>query len=470
MKMEPLTDYQRDLAKFILGTAGAACWARVGAGKTRATLTALETMNLKAGWRTLVVAPKHVALNVWQQEAEKWGFNLKVVVLHGPKKAERLREPAHVFVVNYDGLPWLAKQKWPGFDVLVLDESSKCRNTDTNRFKLLRDHFRPKAKRVIALSGTPKPNGEINLFGQYRLIDGGERLGKYVTHFRNQYCYQTGFGGYAWELLPGASELIRRKVQDITIVIDGEVGIPNPDVFDIEVPLPDGAARIYDAVEKKFFSLLGSNEVTAVNAAARVTKLRQIASGAVYVDDADAFKETDGSAKYGSGRDGKWEEIHDARIDALDAFVEEADGPVLLFANYNHEFERIKKEFPEAVVFSWLSDKARTEALDEWNRGKIDLLLAHPASAGHGLNLQHGGHELVWFSLLYDLELYEQAIGRLARKGQTRRVRVTRFLAPGTIDEVMRDRLASKGKGQKAFLDAIKKYAALKSGGRPTEK
>lgn len=471
MKWTP-RPYQLDLVRFILTAPASACWARIGSGKTSATLKALEIMKEKAGWKTLVVAPKQVARDVWKQEAEKWGFDLKVVVLHGDHKNKLVKEDADVYVVNYDGLAWLSKYLPRGFafDVMILDESSKCRNTDTNRFKLLRDDFRPKAKKVVELSGTPKPNGEINLYGQYRLLDHGKRLGKYITHFRMSYCYQTGFGGHTWELLPGAGELIRQKVQDITIVVDGDDvdGLPELVVRDLEVSMPPSAVAHYRDLETSFFTALRDTEVTAINAAAKIAKLRQVVSGAVYVDDSCGVLDEQRPVAHRPQH--RWTEIHDARIEALDAFLEGASGPVLLFANFNHEFERIQKAFPEAVVFSWLSDKMRSEAIDEWNRGKIDLLCAHPASAGHGLNLQHGGHEMLWFSLLYDLELYEQAVGRLARTGQKNtHVHVTRFVTPGTVDDLMAAALASKARGQKKFLDDIKAHA-LKFLGRSVEK
>jgi SNF2 family DNA or RNA helicase len=447
--------YQVEAVKFMLAGPADAVWARVGSGKTSATLAAIETMHRKAGFRTLVVAPKHVALNVWAQEAAKWDFSkhLRVAVLHGNKKDQLRQKGADIYVVNYDGLAWLEREM-PPFDVLVLDESSKCRNTDTQRFKILRDHIAPRAKRRIALSGTPKPNGEINLFGQYRLLDDGQRLGRYVTHFRRQFCYQTGFGGYTWALLPGASEKIREAVADITIVVDADdvKGLPEVVVRDVEVPLPSKARKLYDDLEREFLVQVDEGDISAMNAAALTMKLRQIASGAVYTGDAGA---------------GTWAEVHDARIGALDSIVEEAAGPVLVFYEFTHEAERIKAEFPEAVIFNDLSDRKKVGAIEDWNRGAIEMLVAHPASAGHGLNLQHGGHEMVWFSLLYDLELYEQAIGRLARQGQeSKHVHVHRFVSPGTVDEAMAAALARKAKGQNAFLDALKEYAQVRKGAR----
>jgi SNF2 family DNA or RNA helicase len=443
--------YQDRVVRHILAHPAAAVWARVGSGKTSATLAALSVMR-KKGFRALVLAPKHVALNVWAQEAAKWDEfrHLKVSVLHGPKKRDLLRAPADIYVLNYDGLPWLKRESahgWAWPDVLVLDESSKCRNTDTQRFKQLRE-YAPRFKRRIALSGTPMPNGEANLFGQYRLLDGGKRLGQYVTHFRNRYCYPTGFGGYDWALLPGAAEAIREAVQDITNEVSAaDLGsaLPKLVVRDIEVPLPDAAARVYQKLEQEFVAQLRDGEVTAVNAAAQTQKLRQIASGSVYTTHPE------------------WEPVHDARLDALDSLLEEAGGPVLVFHEFAHEAERIRKRF-DAVDFTRASDKRKTEILAQWNAGKIPLLLAHPASAGHGLNLQEGGNTLLWFSLLYDLELYDQSNGRLQRTGQkARQVFVHRFITPGSIDMMMVRALSSKGRDQESFLSAIREHYLGKS-------
>lgn len=444
--------YQDRIVRHILAHPAAAVWARVGSGKTSATLAALAVMKKKARFRSLVIAPLHVALNVWRQEIEKWTdfAGLRVEVLHGSKKHEALRRPADVYVINYDGLPWLSRETARGWvfpEVLVLDESSKCRNTDTSRFKLLRDQFAPKFKRRIALSGTPMPNGETNLFGQYRLVDGGVRLGLYVTHFRNQYCYPTGYGGYDWALLPGAADKIREKVQDITIEVSAsDLGSALPPIVvqDINVPLPMAARRIYQKLEDEFVAHLKKDEVTALNAAAATQKLRQIASGSVYTTHPD------------------WEEVHDTRLDALDALLEEASGPVLLFAEFQHEFERIKERFPEAVLFSSATTKQKQLIIEAWNAGTIPLLCAHPASAGHGLNLQEGGNTVVWFSLLYDLELYDQSNGRLQRTGQkAKQVFVHRMVSPDTIDEMMVWALQGKGAKQEAFLQAIRKHYKL---------
>lgn len=443
------TEYQSRIVKHILANPAAAVWARVGSGKTSATLAALSVMKRKGGFGSLVLAPKHVALNVWQQEIAKWSdfAHLKSVVLHGPKKDKLLRERADLYVINYDGLPWLARAaangwRWP--EVLVLDESSKTRNTDTNRFKLLRD-YSVRFKRRVALSGTPMPNGEQNLFGPYRILDGGKRLGQYITHFRQRYMYQTGYGGYTWELLPGAADAIRAAVQDITIEVSAaDLGsaLPPLVVRDIEVPLPPNAVRVYMKLLQEFKASLKKDKVTAVNAAARTMKLRQVVSGSVFTTHPE------------------WEAIHDARLEALDAVIEETSSPLLVFAEFTHEFARIEKEFPDAVNFTTASDKKKQQIIVDWNEGKIPLLLAHPASAGHGLNLQGGSNTLLWFSLLYDLELFDQANGRLQRKGQkAKQVFVHRFVSPGTIDEAMVAALDAKGASQEAFLLAIRKHA-----------
>jgi SNF2 family DNA or RNA helicase len=455
MRWKP-APYQDRIVRHILAHPAAAVWARVGSGKTSATLAALDVMRRKGGFSALVLAPKHVALNVWAQEAAKWDEfrHLKVNVLHGSKKHLLLRERADIYVLNYDGLPWLAKESVHGWvcpPVLVLDESSKCRNTDTARFKILRD-LAPRFRRRIALSGTPMPNGEVNLFGQYRLLDDGARLGKYITHFRNKYMYPSGYGGYDWQLLPGAADAIREAVQDITVEVSAaDLGsaLPKLVVRDIEVPLPPAAERVYRTLVDQFIVRLKKGEVTAVNAAAQTQKMRQIASGSVYTEHP------------------AWEAVHDARLDALDSLLEEATGSVLTFYEFAHEAERIRERFERAVDFTSLTDKRKQQCILDWNAGKIPLLIAHPASAGHGLNLQGGGNTVVWFSLLYDLELYDQSNGRLQRTGQkAKQVFVHRFVSPDTLDEVMVNALDSKGVNQEQFLLAIRRHLLGVDSGR----
>lgn len=449
MKWKP-KPYQSRIVKHILTHPAAAVWARVGSGKTSATLAAVEVMRQKANYRALVIAPKHVALNVWAQEAEKWDAfkHLRVAVLHGAGKERALKEKADLYVINYDGLAWLARTAprgwWP--EVLVLDESSKCRNTDTQRFKLLRDQIAPAAKRRIALSGTPMPNGYANLFGQYRLLDDGKRLGKFITHFRMKYCYQTGYGGYKWEILPGAEKTILDAVNDITIEVSADdlAGqLPEVVVRDVEIDLPKPAWDAYRKLERDFIAQLKEGKVTAVNAASLTAKLRQLVSGSIYTEHPD------------------WEVVHAARLDALDALLEEATGPVLCFYEFDHEAQTIVEQFESAEVFNWKSDAQRTKLIKAWNAREVPLMLAHPASAAHGLNLQHGGNTLVWYSLLYDLELYDQAIGRLARTGQQAdQVWVHRFVTPGSVDDAMIAAIDAKGAGQEGFLAALREMYA----------
>jgi len=414
----------------------------------------------RVGAKMLVIAPKSVALHTWPNEVRKFDQfrGLKLVVLHGSGREERAYEDADVYVINPDGMPWLSarggvgpKKRWPS--VLCVDESTKYKHTQSERFKTLRpllDHF----ERRYILTGEPMPNGLLDLFGQLFLLDGGQRLGKFITHYRNKYFYSSGFGGYKWSPLPGARDQILEKISDITLRLDkyDHLDLKKPLVRDIEIDLPHEVFDDYAELEREFAIELRGGEVNAVNAAALTAKLRQFASGAVYTTN-----------RYGEPTH-QWQKLHDAKLDALDALLAEREGKGTLVAyQFDHTAERIQDAYPEARLWSRLTPKGQAETLDAWNRGQLPLLVVHPASAAHGLNLQAGSEAIVWFDLTYDLEHYNQTIARLHRRGQAKRVVVHRIVARHTVDEQIVRVLAGKDGEQISFLKALKERFLVES-------
>lgn len=416
-------------------------------------------------WRALVLAPRHVVHNVWPAEARKWAdfAHLRISVVHGTKKAERLADDADLYLATCDSLPWLTSQKWRWPEVLVIDESTKFKRHEARtRFGLLRhhlDHF----KRRIILTGKPIPNGLGDLWAQLFLLDGGKRLGPYVTHFRRKWFYQTGFGGYTYAPLPGAEKEILAAIADITLRLDKVEHLKDlPPVVEnvVKVALPAAAMAQVKRLEDEFIVELARGTVEAFNAASLTTKLRQMSSGAVYVGD--------GSEPH-SGRAGQkvWSHVHDAKLDALDAILAERENqPTLVAYQFVHSAERIVAAIPEARVLAWETDVSARKLLEAWNRGEVPLLLVHPASAAHGLNLQGGSDALVWFDPTYDLEHDDQLLARLWRQGQTRTVVNHRLIAAGTIDEAVLAALRSKDRRQTAFLAALKEHYAKAPGHR----
>jgi SNF2 family DNA or RNA helicase len=413
----------------------------------------------RAGMRALVIAPRHVAHNVWPAEVAKWSdfAHLRVAVMHGPRKDEALHEDADLYVVNPEGLPWLlrraAELRWRWPEVLVVDESTKFKHPNTLRFRTLLkviDRF----KRRYILTGKPVPNGLMDLFGQLYILDGGKRLGKFITHFRNRWFYQTGYGGYTWKPLPGADAEIQRAISDITLRLDKREHLKDlPPYLDnvVKVALPAVVAEQVRKLERDFVVELARGTIEAFNAAALTAKLRQMSSGAVYASDLE-------DAERASARR-PWAHVHDAKLDALDALLAEREGsPTLVAYQFVHSAERIAKAFPEAAVLAWLSDAKAAETLRAWNRGEVPLLLVHPASAAHGLNLQGGSEALIWFDPTYDLEHYDQLIARLWRQGQAKTVVNHLLVAADTIDEAVVNALRGKDRAQSAFLEALKRH------------
>ena len=398
-----------------------------------------------------MVAPLRPCYRVWPTEIAKWSdfAGMSCVVLHGPKKDALLTGPKKdVYVINYEGLAWLEKalgkmKEWP-FDVLCLDESTKIKNTQTVRFKTckrLRDRF----SRVWALTGTPAPNGIENLFGQVFMLDGGERLGRFVTHFRREYFeeHRHYMGFSEWYPRPDTQARVQAKIADITLALKAEDYLKMPRKIEnrIEVALPSEALSIYKDIEDEFISEIAGGVVTAANAAAKGMKLRQITGGGVY------------------GSDGA-HEIHDAKVDALLDLIEEQEGqPLLVAVQFAHEVERIRKALGDDSIpylGGGISVGESNRIVDAWNAGKVPVLLAHPTSVAHGLNLQAGGNAVCWFSLTWNLEEFDQFNARVYRQGQTKPVTFHYIIATDTIDDNVLTALRAKDRTQKALMNALK--------------
>lgn len=414
----------------------------MGLGKSVSTLTAVA--DLLDGFqicRVLVIAPLRVANSVWAQEARRWAHlsHLRVSVCTGAEDARKaaLGADADVFVINRENIPWLVElcgKRWP-FDCVVIDESSSFKSPSAKRFKALRKVI-GQSRYVVALTGTPSPNSLLDLWSQVALIDGGASLGKTFSGYRDRF-FESDFMGYRWNIRDGAADKIHALIAPFSLSMGAADYLELPDRIDIveRVTLPPKATAYYRELERELIAELPSGEtIEAVNAAVLAGKLLQAANGATYTDDA-----------------GNWAPLHDAKIDALRELVELNDEPTLVAYNYKSDLARLRQALPGAVVLD--KDPA---VIERWNRGEIRQLLAHPASAGHGLNLQAGGSLMVWFGLSWSLELYQQFCARLHRQGQGRPVRVVHLVAEGTIDQRVLTALSQKDATQRGLLSALK--------------
>ena len=391
--------------------------------------------------KALVVAPKRVVTDTWARECQKWDHlnHLKVSPIVGTPRERRaaIRRQADIYLVSRDNIKWLIETLdgyWP-YDVLVLDELSSFKNPQTNRYKALRK-VAYKCKRVIGLTGTPAPNGYTDLWSQIYLLDQGKRLGKTLTDFRRRYCEAIRYPYFVkWSVPKEHLHDIDRKISDICISMTAKDYLTLPPVYSIitNVTLDKKAQRAYDEMKQEAVLELAGTEIIGVTAAALMNKLLQIAGGAVYDED------------------GAVTEIHDAKLEALEQIVEEAQGqPVLVFYSYRFDVDRIRRRFPEARTMETDQD------ISDWNAGTVPLMLAHPASCGHGLNLQEGGHIIVWFGPTWSLELYQQANARLNRQGQEKPVMIYHLIASGTVDERVMEAIQNKSTTQAALIDCVK--------------
>lgn len=438
-----LHGYQRKAIDFVLRERRCMLTLGMGLGKTTSTLTAVSDMlDGFTATKVLVIAPLRVANSVWAQEARLWQHlqHLRVSVCTGSEKARRaaLALDADVYVINRENVPWLVENygaKWP-FDVVVIDESSSFKSASSKRFKAIRKML-PHIDAMILLTGTPSPNGLLDMWSQMYLVDYGERLGRTMTGYKDRF-FEADYFGRKFELRPGSAEKIHALLSDKIIHMSAEdyLDVPTRIDFTIGVDLPPDAMHGYLDFERTMLAEIEGEEVEATTAAVLANKLLQYANGALYTD-----------------ANGGWGETHTAKLDALADVVEDNPDETMLVAyNYKSDLARLMARFPHARVL----DK-KQETIDAWNRGEISMLLAHPASAGHGLNLQKGGSLCVWFGLNWSLEYYQQFNARLHRQGQTRPVRVAHIVSNDTIDQRVLSVLQSKDATQKSLLDALKR-------------
>lgn len=443
LSREHLHGYQRRAVEFIKARQRCGLFLDMGLGKSVSTLTAaLDLVNSFSVHKVLVVAPLRVANSVWAQEVEKWSHlkSLRVSICTGTQKRRLagLQMDADVYVINRENVEWLVEQygtRWP-FDMVIIDESSSFKNASSKRFKALRKVL-PYTEYMVLLTGTPSPNGLIDLWSQIYLIDFGKSLGRTMTAYKQRF-FEQDYMGYNFTPRPGSDKAIHDLINPFVIHMSAEDYLELPPRIDVTVKtsMPPGAMEIYENFEKTLLAELDDGEeVEAMTAAVLANKLLQFANGGMYTDEKR-----------------NWSETHTAKLDALAEILEDNAGEnVLVSYNYRFDLERLLKRFPEAVVL----DKQQ-ETIDRWNRGEIKLLLAHPASAGHGLNIQAGGSLIVWFGLTWSLEHYLQFNARLHRQGQTKPVRVIHIVTENTIDERVLNVLTAKDKTQRALLSALK--------------
>lgn len=436
-------DYQKVAIDFALQNQSSGLFLDMGLGKTVITLTVIEELknNYLEDLKVLVIAPKRVAEDTWTTEYEKWDHlkNLKVVKVIGNSKQRKaaLEKEADIYIITRDNIAWLVDflgKDWD-FNTVIIDELSSFKNHQSKRFKALRK-VRPFINRIIGLTGTPAPNGYEDLWSQIYLLDRGERLGKTISEYRRKYfntLYRHGYNEY--ELKEGAKEQIDGILKDLCISMKAKdyLKLKEPLYINRIAKLDEKEYKLYKDMERDAVLELEDENITALSAAAVSNKLLQLANGAIYTNEKEIIH------------------IHDKKLEVLEELIEEAKGePVLVFYNFKHDKERILERFKDTRVLDTDQD------IKDWNNKKIKVLLAHPASAGHGLNLQEGGSIIIWFGLTWSLELYQQANARLNRQGQKETVRIYHIIAEKTIDERVLEVLKGKNTRQEELLRKLK--------------
>lgn len=450
MKYNP-HKYQEHCIKYILEHPIAAIFLDCGLGKTSITLSAIEQLMYDSFEinKVLVVAPLRVATLSWPDEIEKFEefskLKYSVVVGNLKKRQEALKKDADIYIINRENLQWLIEKSGVpfDFDTVVLDELSSFKNWNSKRFKAFMT-VRPKVKRVIGLTGTPAPNGMMDLFAQIKVLDMGKRLGRFITQYRTNYFRPGRTNGqivFDYILLPGAKERIYEKISDMAISMKALDHLKMPELINTRYPvyLSDSENELYQEMKKELvLSYTDEKEVTAANAAALSGKLCQMSNGALYTDEKEVI------------------DIHDRKLDALEDIIESANGkPVLVAYWFKHDLDKITKRLSNLKIpFEVFKSE---DSIRNWNSGKVTVGLIHPASAGHGLNLQNGGNHLVWYGLTWSLELYQQTVARLWRQGQeARTVVVQHIVTADTIDEDILEALTNKKATQNELIDAVK--------------
>jgi SNF2 family DNA or RNA helicase len=447
--------YQVEMIDYIVANPRCALWVFMGAGKTAATLFALDSLALAEDdiYPALVLAPLRVAKSTWPEEAAKWDGlkHLRVVSVTGSEKERRaaVQTDAPIVTMNYENLEWLTEywgDKWP-YKTVVADEATKLKGfrlrQGGKRARALGKVAHTKIKRFVELSGTCAPNGVIDLYGQAWFLDAGVRLGRTFSAFTGRW-FRSAPNGFGVVPMDHAQGEIQDKLRDVCLTVDAKdwFDLKDPIVNDIYIDLPMKARKHYAEMEKEMFTQIGAHEVEAFGAAARTVKCLQIANGAMYVGEGNT----------------EWQELHDQKLQALASIVEEAAGmPVLVAYNFKSDLARLMKAFPAGRKLD-----ADPKTIKNWNAGKIPVLFAHPASAGHGLNLQDGGNILVYFALNWNFEEHAQILERIGpvrqlQAGLDRNVFVHRLIARDTVDELVLERLATKRSVQDILLDAMKR-------------
>ena len=443
MKYNPHS-YQEYAIKFIESHPISALFLDMGLGKTSITLSAINNLLFDSFeiHKVLTICPLRVARNTWCDEIKKWDHlrNIKYSIVVGTEKERisALNEKADIYIINRENVDWLVNKSGYefDFDMIVIDELSSFKNHQSKRFKSLMK-IRPKVKRIVGLTGTPSSNGLMDLFAEFKVLDLGERLGYFIGQYRNTYFKPDKTNGaivYSYKPLPNAEDSIYEKISDITVSMKASEYLKMPElvISNYKVEMSEYEKKQYDEMKKNLICEIKDGEITVSNAGSLSNKLSQFANGAVYDDEQNIV------------------EIHSRKLDALEDIIESMNGKPLLVAYwYKHDLQRIKKRFDVREI------KTGKDIAD-WNNGKIPVALIHPASAGHGLNLQQGGSTLVWFGLTWSLELYQQTNGRLYRQGQKNTVVIQHIVTKGSIDEQILKALERKNKTQEDLIEAVK--------------
>jgi len=441
--------YQKDGIRWLISKMFSGLLMSPGLGKTAIVLSAYKILKKKSMVdKVFVIAPLRVCYLVWPREIAKWSnFNgISVGILHGPKKAQVLKEEHDIYVINPAGLKWLEGQVKKGFLKdklkwwLVVDESSNFKNARSQRFKILKKMLKLFWRRTI-LTGTPTPNGLINLFSQVYILDLGTRLGAYITAFRNEFFYPTGYMGYDYRLQDAADQRIYDKIDDI-VMHKGNEELDLPERLDnyIPVQLPAEARETYNDMKRHYIAEFRDTETIAINAAVATGKLHQLANGGMYDAEKNSIV------------------VHNAKTEATQELVMSLEGrPLMVFYEYNHDLERLRSQFGPIPAMGEVSAKKAIGLANSWNRGEVPIIALHPASAGHGLNLQDSDcTDICWYSITFDLELYIQAVARVHRQGVKHAVTVHHLVAEDTIDSRILRVLEGKTNIQDALLEELK--------------
>lgn len=436
-------EYQRSAIQFFMSNDHAALFADPGSGKTAITLSVIKQRKCTA----LIVAPLRVCYSVWPQEAEKWETGLSVSVLHGPKKRQALNSAADIYVINPEGLKWYFENAYMLPEMLVIDESSKFKAWSSMRMKLLKKHL-PSFKYRYILTGTPTPHSLLDLFSQMYIVDMGKLLGKAITHYRTAYFEPYGFENRQWRIRKGMDQMIYNRIAPNILRIDSTTFLDLPDctINDVFISLGKKERTLYLELEKEFFSEWNGKELSLNSSGSKYLSCRQVANGQVYT--------ATGSQDYIV--------IHRQKFDALVDLIDELQGkPVLIAYNFRNELAELRKLYPKAPVIGGGEKGDINQIVADWNKGKIHVLLANPQAMAHGLNMQEGGHDIIWFSLTDNQEDYAQFNKRIHRQGVKKQVRIHRLIAKGTVETAIAKRLESKTSGQQALLNALRDYRSL---------